>query len=223
MQTPMAPAAPQPDCSHAAERNKQPILDVLRTLLPQEGAALEIASGTGQHVAWFAKALPLWTWQPTENHPGALYNIAYRLAQDDLPNVLAPQALDVSQLPWRGLGDQPAAPTPATGNSAPAFDLIFCANMLHIAPWEACVGLMQGSAHCLAPGGSLVTYGPYFEADHPTAPSNQAFDQSLREYDPRWGIRTLTDVAQQAQAAGLRLNARHAMPHNNLLLVWARA
>ncbi len=202
----------QPDFSPSAERNKQPILDVLRQLLPERGTALEIASGTGQHVEWFAQQLPLWTWQPTEVHRGALYNIEVRVAQAALDNVLDPMQLDVRSEPWF-----------ADAATRPAFDLIFCANMLHIAPWEAGLALLRGSARHLAPGGKLVTYGPYFENGVPPAPSNVAFDQSLREHDPSWGIRLREDVEQAAAHAGLRLHARHAMPANNLLLVWILA
>ena len=202
----------QPDCSPAAERNKQPIADVLRQLLPAQGTALEIASGTGQHVVWFAHQLPSWTWQPTEVHRGALYNIEVRVAQADLANVLDPVQLDVLVQPW----------LPAE-HVLTSFDLIFCANMLHIAPWQACAALMQGSARHLAPGGVLVTYGPYFEHEVSPSPGNVEFDNSLRAHDPSWGIRQLAQVEQQAQQAGLRLCARHAMPANNLLLVWGRS
>ena len=200
-----------PDCSPAAERNKQPILEVLQPLLPATGRALEIASGTGQHVHWFATHMPAWTWQPTEVQRGALYNIEVRIAEAALDNVLDPIQLDVRTQPWF----KPEADTAH-------FDLIFCANMLHIAPWEACVSLMQGSGNHLTPVGVLVTYGPYFEAETPTAQSNTDFDQSLRAHDPAWGIRWRHEVEAQAAQAGMRLLARHAMPSNNLLLVWGR-
>lgn len=181
-------------------------------MLPSRGAALEIASGTGQHVTWFAAGLPQWTWQPTEADGQALQAIANRVAQAGLVNVLPPLQLDVTGLPW------PSADHPF----AEPFDAIFCANMLHIAPWVACVGLMQGSGRHLAPGGVLVTYGPYLEDAVATAPSNVAFDQSLRSRDPAWGIRRLEEVRAEAAGAGLRLQARHAMPANNLLLVFGK-
>lgn len=201
----------QPDFSPSAERNKQPILDVLRQVLPDQGTALEIASGTGQHVAWFAQQLPQWTWQPTEAQREALHNIALRVVQAELSNVLDPMQLDVRSEPWF-----------PNAEPAPAFDLIFCANMLHIAPWGAALALLRGSARHLAPGGRLVTYGPYFERNVSPAPTNVAFDQSLRERDASWGIRLREDVEQAAAHAGLRLHARHALPANNLLLVWMR-
>ena len=198
--------------SAPADRNKQPILEVLRALLPAQGAALEIAAGTGQHAAWFAAALPQWTWQPTDADETALPSIAAWTAQAGLANVRPPLLLDVTAPRW------PSQGPPFTQR----FDAIYCANMLHIAPWEVCAGLMQGAARHLAPGGVLVTYGPYLEDDAPTASSNRAFDQSLRERNAAWGIRRLQDVKQEAQRAGLVLKERRTMPANNLLLVFAR-
>ena len=200
---------PPTDYSLAAERNKHPILDVLRQALPAQGHALEIASGTGQHVAWFATHLPQWTWQPSDADARALCSIAAHTSGQGLANVHPPVQLDVMAPGW--------LPQPTL------FDLVYCANMLHISPWATCAALMQGSAQHLAVDGVLVTYGPYLEADVPTAEGNLAFDQSLRMRNPAWGIRRREDVEQVAADAGLRLAARHAMPANNLLLVWARA
>ncbi len=151
---------PQPDCSPSAERNKQPLLEVLRSVLPARGEALEIASGTGQHVAWFAQHLPQWNWQPTDLHRGALYNIEAYTDQAELTNVYAPRQLNVMDTHWLPEGE--------------TVDLVLCINMLHIAPWDACAALMQGSARHLAPQGKLVTYGPYFEDGVPPADSNLA-------------------------------------------------
>jgi SAM-dependent methyltransferase len=197
-----------PDFSPSAERNKQPILDVLRTYLPEQGSALEIASGTGQHVVWFARQLPQWTWQPTDMHRGALYNIEMRANEADLENVQVAVELDVLTQPWPLQEER--------------FDLVLCINMLHIAPWASCAALMQSSASLLQPGGLLVTYGPYFEDGVPPTPSNVAFDQSLRAHDPSWGIRRREDVEREANAAGLQMLARHEMPANNLMLVFRR-
>ena len=197
---------PQPDFSPAAERNKQPILDLLRQMLPTQGRALEIATGTGQHVVWFAANLPHWSWQPSDAQPGGLPSIAARVAQLDSSNVRAPLLLDVMAAHW--LPDDVR------------FDAIYCANMLHISPWATCAALMRGSARHLAPGGVLITYGPYLEDDVPTSAGNLAFDQSLRAQNPAWGIRRSKDVEREAAGAGLQLSARHAMPANNLLLVW---
>ena len=200
---------PPADFSTAAERNKHPILDVLRQALPAQGHALEIASGTGQHVAWFATHLLQWTWQPSDADARALNSIAARTTGQGLANVHPPVQLDVMAPMW--------LPQPTL------FDLVYCANMLHISPWPTCAALMQGSARHLAAEGVLVTYGPYLEANVPTAEGNLAFDQSLRMRNPAWGIRRREDVEDIAAKAGLRLAARHAMPANNLLLVWARA
>jgi SAM-dependent methyltransferase len=194
--------------SPAADRNKQPILDVLRGVLSEGGNALEIASGTGQHVAWFAAALPGWTWQPTDAMPVAMESISAHVAEQGLGNVRPPRVLDVMAPGW--------LPNDAQ------FDLIYCANMLHISPWATCAALMQGAARHLAPTGFLVTYGPYLEDGVPTSEGNLSFDQSLRAQDPAWGIRRREDVEQEAARAGLRLKARHAMPANNLLLVWEK-
>jgi SAM-dependent methyltransferase len=194
--------------SPAAERNSEPILAQLRNILGERGSALEIASGTGQHAVFFAGALPQWSWQPTDFDADMLPVIAQRAARSRLSNVLPPRRLDVTASPW---------PFPTQH-----FDAIFCANMLHIAPWTACIGLMAGAARHLSPGGVLVTYGPYFEAEQPTAPSNLAFDESLRARDASWGIRQLDDVVAQAARNGLALAQRHAMPANNLLLVFTR-
>ena len=200
---------PAPDFSPAADRNKQHILAVLRDVLPDAGSALEIASGTGQHVAWFAAGLPRWTWQPTDVQPAALDSIAAGVAQHGLLNVRLPLQLDVMAARW--------LPDDAR------FDAIVCANMLHIAPWATCAALMQGSARHLAAGGALITYGPYLEDGVPTSEGNLAFDQSLRAQDAAWGLRRREDVEREAAKVGLQLAARHAMPANNLLLAWTRA
>jgi hypothetical protein len=194
--------------SPAADRNKEPILAQLRSILGERGAALEIASGTGQHTVWFAAALPGWTWQPTEFDPEMLPVIGERIAQSGLSNVSPPLRIDVTESHW-----------PLTRK----YDAIFCANMLHIAPWGACAGLMAGAARHLTPDGMLVTYGPYCEKDVPTAPSNRAFDESLRARDPSWGIRQLDEVVAEAGRNGLALAQRHAMPANNLMLVFKRS
>ncbi|MDM0118569.1 DUF938 domain-containing protein [Variovorax arabinosiphilus] len=198
--------------STAAERNKQPILDALRELLGERGNALEIASGTGQHAVWFAAGLEAWIWHPSDVDAQALPAIAARIAQSGLPNLRPPVRLDVMSAPW------PAADAPF----AERFDAIFCANMLHIAPPATCAALMQGAVRHLQPGGVLITYGPYLE-DGPVAPSNEAFDRSLRARDPAWGIRRLDNVVREAAQAGLALRARRPMPANNLLLVFGGA
>ncbi|TDM06864.1 MAG: SAM-dependent methyltransferase [Ideonella sp. MAG2] len=193
--------------SPAADRNKQPILERLQALLPPRAQVLEVASGTGQHAAHFAAAQPGWQWQPTDYAAEALPTIAARCAP--WPQVRPPVRLDVTQHPWPF----------ETGQ----FDAIYAANMLHIAPREACKGLMNGAAIHLRPDGWLLLYGPYIVEGEPTAPSNLAFDADLRARNPLWGLRELGTVCAEAQAAGLHLQARHAMPANNFLLVFGRS
>ena len=192
--------------SPAAERNQWPILAELQRVLPAQGLLLEIASGTGQHAAFCSAGLPGWQWQPSDFEAEALPSIRAWCA--GLPNVRPPLRLDVLQSPWAGVPAQ--------------VDAIFCANLIHIAPWACCPALMQGAARHLAPQGLLVTYGPYLEDDVPTAPGNQAFDADLRARNPAWGLRRREDVQAQAARAGLALRERVAMPANNLLLVWGR-
>ncbi|MES2943691.1 MAG: DUF938 domain-containing protein [Pseudomonadota bacterium] len=197
----------QASFSPAADRNKHAILEVLMQLVPDRGQALEIASGTGQHAAWFAAALPGWRWQPTDAMPEAMGSIIAWVFEHQLKNVAPPLLLDVTSPSWQ-VDDS-------------SFDLIYCANMLHISPWPTTAALMQGSARRLAPGGLLVTYGPYFEDGVLPSAGNLAFDESLRAQNPDWGIRRREDVQAQAALAGLGLQSRHQMPANNLLLVWS--
>jgi Protein of unknown function (DUF938) len=206
-------ALPDLPFSPAAERNRQPILDVLKQTLPAAGAALEIASGTGQHITWFATHLPAWHWQPTDFDAQALPGIDARVARAGLVNVRPAQVLNVLSPQW------PCVQGPAYEQP---FDALYCANMLHIAPWSTCAGLMQGAKRHLSPQGLLITYGPYLEDDVITAEGNLAFDASLRSRHAAWGIRRREAVQAQAAAEGLYLQARHALPANNLLLVWAR-
>lgn len=192
--------------SPAAERNAPHILAELQRLLPASGRMLEIASGTGQHAAAFAAALPGWQWQPTDFEPDALPSIADWCA--GLPNVRAPLRLDVLDATWAGV--------------APEVDAMYCANMIHIAPWACTAALMRGAARHLATGGLLITYGPYLEDDVDTAPGNLAFDADLKQRHPGWGLRRLADVAREAAAVQLQLRERVALPANNLLLAWGR-
>lgn len=192
--------------SAAADRNKQPILDVLRRVLPTNAVVLEIASGTGQHAAHFAAACPAWEWQPTDGDHAALPGIAGRCAA--LPNVRPPLRLDVLALPWP--------------SSLGRFDAVYCANLLHISPWPTCAALMEGAASHLGAGGRLVLYGPYLVDGEPTAPGNVMFDADLRARDAAWGLRRLADVVDEAGRAGLAFDQRFDMPANNLVLVFRR-
>ena len=192
--------------SPAADRNKEPILAVLKRMLPSRGTALEIASGTGQHVVHFAAGLPGWTWQPSDPDPDGIASIAAWATHAGLANVRPPTRLDVTAAQW------PVAQA----------DAIYCANMLHISAWATCAGLMRGAARHLAPRGLLVVYGPFLIAGEPVAPSNLAFDADLRARNPAWGLRKLDDVVDVARGAGLVLRERVAMPANNQTLVFAR-
>lgn len=193
--------------SAAAERNRGPILAELQRVLPARGLLLEVASGTGQHAAYCSAGLPGWQWLPSDFEAGALPSISAWCA--GLPRVLPPIVLDVLQPAWPGVPAQ--------------LDAIYCANMIHIAPWACCAGLMQGAARHLAPQGLLVTYGPHLEDGVPTSPGNLAFDADLRQRNPAWGLRRREAVEAEAARAGLQLRERVAMPANNLLLVWGRS
>jgi len=193
--------------SPAADRNSAPILVELQRVLPEQGLMLEIASGTGQHAASLSAGLPGWQWQPTDFDADSLPSIRAWCA--GMPRVRPPIRLDVLWQPW-----PPEVPT--------SVDAMFCANMIHIAPWACTTALMQGAARHLAAHGLLITYGPYLEDGVPTAPGNNAFDADLRARDAAWGLRRLAAVATEARAAGLQLRDRMTMPANNLLLVWAR-
>lgn len=192
--------------SPAAERNREPIAAELRRLLPVQGLALEIASGTGQHASYFSGALPGWHWQPSDGDAHSLASI--NAWCEGCANVLPALQLDVLADAWPGV--------PAS------VDALFCANLLHISPWATCAALMRGAARHLAAQGLLLLYGPYIVDGEPTAPSNLAFAADLRARNPTWGLRRLADVTSAAAAVGLRLRERVSMPANNLLLVFMR-
>ena len=204
----------RPELRHspAAERNQAPILAQLQRLLPTGGRLLEIAAGTGQHAVHCAAGLPGWTWQPTDPSTEALHSIAAWSAQSPSPGLLPPLLLDVMSDPW-----------PVAGAGPGAWDAVFCANLLHIAPWACCAALMHGAAHLLGAGGQLITYGPTLVAGVATSPGNLAFDADLRGRDPQWGLRWLHDVVAEARAAGLRLQEQVEMPAHNRLLVFRLA
>ncbi len=192
--------------SPAAQRNREPILAVLKPRLPPAGLVLELAAGTGEHAVHFAAACPALAWLPADRDPAALASIVAWRAAANLPNLLAPLRLDASE--------------PA---SWPAADAVVAINLIHISPWAATLGLMAGAQRVLPQGGLLFLYGPYIEADVETTPSNLAFDASLRGRDPAWGLRHLDEVAALAGRHGLALAERIAMPANNLSLVFRKA
>lgn len=193
--------------SPAAERNRGPILEVLRQVLPTEGRVLEIASGSGEHVIYFAKALPALTFQPSDPDAEARESIRAWIEQEGSPNILAPLDLDAK-----------------SGDAWPLAraDAVLCSNMIHISPWAATQGLLHRAARLLPPGGPLVLYGPFRRGGAHTAPSNEAFDASLRARNPAWGVRDLETVSALAHSEGLLLDRIVEMPANNLTVVFRR-
>ena len=220
--------------SEACERNKAPILEVLKRVLPEEGLVLEIGSGTGRHAAHFAPRLPGITWQPSDRDPDSFASIDAWARQEAgsgesatgnqqeapgeaarpgvppenkrTPNLLPPIVLDVTGDYWE-----------ITEAAA-----VFSANMIHIAPWDCCLGLLAGAGRVLNSDGVLVLYGPFKREGEHTAPSNESFDHSLRARDPAWGVRDLDAVADAAAGAGLDLAETVGMPANNLIAVFRR-
>ena len=192
--------------SAAALRNREPIAKLLRNALPPEGLVLEIASGTGEHAEYFAGLFPHLTWQPSDADPASLAWIRARREAAGLPHLLEPLLLDAAGAEW----------------PIDRADAVLCINMVHISPWEATVGLMREAAAILAVGAPLLLYGPYRREEMPTAPSNEAFDASLRSRDPRWGLRSVGAVCAEAERNGLSLERLSEMPANNLMLVFRR-
>ncbi|WP_313535721.1 DUF938 domain-containing protein [Sphingomonas sp.] len=188
----------------ATLRNRAAIATMLGELLPAAGAVLEVASGSGEHCAYFAEHFPKLEWHPSDPDPDALASIASWCA--GLANVRPPVALD-------------AAATWPVGHA----DAVLCINMVHISPWAATLGLMAGAGRLLPPGAPLILYGPYREAGVPTAPSNEEFDESLRARNADWGLRLLDDVVEAAEAEGLVFERRVAMPANNLIVAFRRS
>jgi SAM-dependent methyltransferase len=188
-------------------RNREPILDVMRRVLPRQGLVLEIASGGGEHAAYFAENLPGLLWQPTDANAEMFESIAAHRAAAGVANLLAPLHLDVTSQQW----------------PVERADALVCCNMIHIAPWAATGGLIAGAGRTLAPGGLLYLYGPYKIDGRHTAPSNEDFDTRLRAQNPLWGVRDLTDVSALAKRHGLALEETVAMPANNLSVIFRRA
>ncbi|PWV80650.1 DUF938 domain-containing protein [Halomonas sp. A11-A] len=193
--------------SPAAARNRQPILEVLRQVLPERARVLEVASGSGEHALHCAAAMPGWHWQPSDPTHEALASIAAWRETVALPNLAAPRYLDATD--------------PASWPAGP-FDAIVAINLLHISPWAVTEALMARAGERLVPGGTLYLYGPYRRGGEHTAPSNAAFDASLRRRDPRWGVRDLETVVAEATCRGLELARVVEMPANNLSVVFVR-
>lgn len=190
----------------AAERNKEAILEILREALPASGTVLEVASGSGQHAVFFARALPHLVWQPSDADPEARASIAAYRAESALANLAAPIAVDARAATW----------------PIERADAVVNINMIHIAPWDACLGLFSGSGRILAPGAPLVLYGPFAIDGDFVAPSNVDFDRRLRSENPSWGVRELRDVERAAKERGFRLERVVARPANNQVVIFRR-
>lgn len=190
----------------AAERNRTPILDILRQVLPAEGLVLEIGSGTGQHVVHFAGALPQLDWQPSDPDPAMRESIRAHIASAGCRSVAEPLALDARDEPW----------------PIRQADAVLSINMVHIAPWSAAVGLVRGAASALPHGMPLVLYGPFSRQGRHTSAGNHAFDSSLRQQNAEWGIRDVESVTGLAKGYGFELTNVFEMPANNLTLVYTR-
>jgi SAM-dependent methyltransferase len=190
----------------AAERNRQPILGVLVRVLPSAGLVLEVGSGTGQHALFFSERLPHLRWQPTDASSEALQSIGAWVDEAARENLLPPLELDVRWRDW-----------PIT-----TADALLCINVIHISPWETTEALFRGAGELLIAGSHLITYGPYrLHGDH-TAPSNAAFDASLRSRNARWGVRDIDELTELGGRTGFSLQERVDMPANNMTLVWTR-
>jgi hypothetical protein len=190
----------------AAERNKQPILDVLRRVLPASGIVLELAAATGQHVEHFARALPNLIWQPSDFDTEHLATLQERVRRAKLANLLPPLRIDVTEADW-----------PITQVTA-----IYNANMIHISPWSVTLGLFSGAGRLLSPGAVLVTYGPYSVDGQHISDSNRTFDESLKSRNASWGVRDIGEVSAVAGEYGFSLEQRVQMPANNFTLIWRK-
>jgi hypothetical protein len=190
----------------AALRNREPIAGVLTEWLPASGLVLELASGTGEHAAFFAGQFPDLDWQPSDVHPDALESIAAWREAAGLPNLRPPIAIDASSRNW----------------PIERADALLSINMVHISPWASALGLLDGAARVLSPGAPLILYGPWLKDDIEPAPSNLQFDADLRRRDADWGLRRVEEFASAATGRGLELEQSRVMPANNLMLLFRR-
>lgn len=195
----------------ATQRNREAILKILQQHLPTKGNVLEIASGTGEHAVFFAANLPNLHWYPSDRAPELRASITTWREEYPNPNLHEPLSIDATTKPWQAETEQIT------------IEAIVNINMIHISPWSACLGLMAGAGRILPPGGVLYLYGPYQQAGKHTAPSNYAFDQSLQDRNPEWGVRNLEDVIAAAAANKLTFQKAIAMPANNLSVIFTKA
>lgn len=199
-----APADAGRRSAPAALRNREPVAEVLADWLPENGLILEIASGTGEHCVFFAERFPRLEWQPSDIHPDALESIRSWRAAAGLPNVRDALVIDAASPDW----------------PIDRADAVLNINMVHISPWASALGLLDGAARILPPGGPLILYGPWLSQGIETAATNAAFDADLRSRDPQWGLRKVEEFALEAEARGLELAGRRLMPANNLMLMF---
>lgn len=198
----------------ATQRNREPILEVLLQVLPPSGTILEVASGTGEHAVFFAPRLQPRRWLPSDANPGRLASIDAWVKELKIENLSAPIEIDASSSIW-------AVEDSTLLNNSPITAIVNI-NMIHISPWAACLGLMAGAGRILPPGAILYMYGPYKQSGKHTAPSNEAFDESLRMQNPQWGVRDLDEVVAAASSQQLFLLKTVQMPANNLSVVFQR-
>lgn len=188
----------------AALRNREPIEEVLQEWLPRSGLVLEIASGTGEHAAYFAERFPKLEWQPSDIHPDALQSIAAWRAETGLKNLREPIVVDAAAPNW----------------PIDTADAVLSINMVHISPWASALGLLDGARRLLRGGGPLILYGPWFTDDMTPAPSNVEFDRSLKERNPDWGLRSVEAFSAAAAQRGFQLIEMRTMPANNMMLLF---
>ena len=192
--------------SPSTQRNRGPIAEVLADWLPESGLVLEVASGSGEHAVHFARAFPQLDWQPTDPDPDAVTSIEAWRVDSGLPNLREPVILDATAAKW------PVERAEAVLNI----------NMVHISPWAAALGLLDGAGRVLEPRGKLILYGPWIVQGLPTAPSNLAFDADLKRRNPAWGLRKIEEFAAEAEKRGLFLRDQREMPANNRMLLFSR-
>lgn len=206
----MSPSTDARQYAPATQRNREPILEVLLQVLPERGNILEVSSGTGEHAVFFAPHLSPRQWIPSDPNPSLRASIDAWRERNPVENLQPPLDIDARESVW------------STEEEGIAIAAIVNINMIHIAPWSACLGLMAGGERLLPSGGILYLYGPFKRSGEHTAPSNSAFDDSLREQNPEWGVRNLEDVIAAAHECSLSLVEIIEMPANNLSVVFQR-
>jgi hypothetical protein len=218
----MIDAADARQYAPATDRNREPILAVLREVLPATGTVLEVSSGTGQHAVFFAPLLAPRRWLPSDANPLALESIAAWRSHLPCETLYAPILLDAASDRWPVEANPLPASLQAAGFDRTSITAMVNINMIHISPWAATLGLFAGAERILPSGGVLYLYGPYKQQGSHTAESNAAFDENLRLRNPEWGVRNLEDVVEVAIAHQCRLAKTVAMPANNLSVVFQR-